>query len=150
MFTGGDRADTAIIARDAASEQVALTLMGGEVLDAANQPVPLANGVLAVSLPDYATLPDAKVTVDAMTAAKVLAEGYVLPAFAAVTLLEQAKDQAGKDNGTLADALAKGSYQTAIGSIRFNANHELAENPYRLLQWQYDRFVAAPAVSGSQ
>ena len=108
VFTGGDRADTAIIARDAASEKLALTLMGGETLDAANVPVPLANGVLAVSLPDYATLPDAKGAVDAMTAAKLLPEGYVLPAFAAVTLLEQAKDQAGKDGGPLLDALAKG------------------------------------------
>lgn len=149
VFTGGDRADTAIIARDAASEQVALTLMGGETLDAANLPVPLANGVLAVTLPDYATLPDAKVTVDAMTAAKLLPEGYVLPAFAAVALLEQAKDQAGKDGGPVLNALAKGPYQTVLGPIRFNANHELAENPYRLLEWQNNRFIAAPAVSGS-
>lgn len=149
VFTGGDRADTAIIARDAAAEQVALTLMGGETLDAANLPVPLANGVLAVSLPDYATLPDAKNTVDAMTAAKLLPEGYVLPAFAAVTLLEQAKDQAGKDGGPVADALAKDPYQTVLGPIRFNASHELTDNPYRLLEWQYNRFVTAPAISGS-
>jgi branched-chain amino acid transport system substrate-binding protein len=149
VFTGGDRADTAIIARDAASEQVALTLMGGEALAAANLPVPLANGVLAVSLPDYATLPDAKGTVDAMTAAKLLPEGYVLPAFAAVTLLEQAKEQAGKDGSPVLDALAKGPYQTVLGSLRFNANHELAENPYRLLEWQNNRFITAPAVSGS-
>jgi branched-chain amino acid transport system substrate-binding protein len=149
VFTGGDRADTAIIARDAAAEQVALTLMGGETLDAANLPVPLANGVLAVSLPDYATLPDAKSTVDAMTAAKLLPEGYVLPAFAAVTLLEQAMDQAGKDGGPVLDALAKGPYQTVLGPIRFNASHELTDNPYRLLEWQNNRFVTAPAISGS-
>ncbi|MBP1856965.1 branched-chain amino acid ABC transporter substrate-binding protein [Rhizobium herbae] len=150
VFTGGDRADTAIIARDAASEQVPLTLMGGEALEAANQPVPLANGVLAVSLPDYATLPEAKVTVDAMTAAKLLPEGYVLPAFAAVTLLEQAKDQAGKDNKPVIDALMKGPYPTVVGAIRFSATHELADNSYRLLLWQNNRFIPAPAVSGTE
>ncbi|OBZ92419.1 amino acid ABC transporter [Pararhizobium polonicum] len=150
VFTGGDRADSAIIARDAASEKVPLTLMGGEALEAANQPVPLANGVLAVALPDYATLPEAKGTVEAMTAAKLLPEGYVLPAFAAVTLLEQAKDQAGKDNGPVTDALMKGPYPTVIGSIRFNAGHELADNPYRLLQWQGSRFIPAPTVSGTE
>ena len=76
-------------------------------------------------------------------------EGYVLPAFAAVTLLEQAKDQAGKDNSSLIDAVAKGTFATALGSIRFSANHELAENPYRLLQWQNGRFVPAPAVTAA-
>ncbi|HTO31270.1 MAG TPA: branched-chain amino acid ABC transporter substrate-binding protein [Pararhizobium sp.] len=150
VFTGGDRADTAIIARDAASEQVPLTLMGGETMDAANQPVPLANGVLAVALPDRAIDAAAKATVDLMTAAKLVPEGYVLPAFSAVTLLEQAKDQAGKDDSKLGEALLKGPYQTAIGPIRYNADHELADNPYRLLQWQNNRFVPAPAVSGTE
>lgn len=150
VFIGGDRSDTAIIARDAASENLPLTLMGGEALDAANQPVPLANGVLAVSLPDYATLPASKAAVDAMAAARLLPEGYVLPAFSAVTLLEQAKDQAGKDSISLADALLKGPYQTAIGSIRFTPAHELADDPYRLMQWQTIRFVPAEAVSGTE
>lgn len=150
VFTGGDRADTAIIARDAASEQVPLTLLGGETLDAANQPVPLANGVLAVALPDHAVEPQAKDAVDQMTTAKLLAEGYVLPAFAAVTLLEQAKDQALKDETKLADALLKGPYQTAIGPIRYNANHELADNPYQLLQWQNNRFVPASPATGTE
>ncbi|WP_438748143.1 branched-chain amino acid ABC transporter substrate-binding protein [Pararhizobium sp. O133] len=150
VFTGGDRADTAVIARDAASEQVALTLMGGETLDAANQPVPLANGVLAVALPDHAKEPDAKATVDLMVAAKLVPEGYVLPAFSAVTLLEQAKDQALEDETKLGEALLKGPYQTAIGPIRYNANHELADNPYRLLQWQNNRFVPAAAVTGTE
>ncbi|MCV9960523.1 ABC transporter substrate-binding protein [Pararhizobium sp. BT-229] len=150
VFTGGDRADTSIIARDAASEQVPLTIMGGEALDAANQPVPLSDGVLAVSLPDYAKLPEAQAVTNAMNGTQLLPEGYVLPAFAAVTLLEQAKDQAGKDGGPLWQALAKGPYPTAIGSIRFNAGHELAENPYRLLEWRNGRFVPAPAVSGAE
>ena len=144
VFTGGDRADTAIIARDAASEGVPLTLMGGEALDAANQPVPLADGVLAVSLPDYAVLPDAKAASEAMIAAKLVPEGYVLPAFSAVALVEQAKDKAGADNISLVDALLKGSFQTAIGVVDFGENHELAVNPYRLLVWQNSRFVPAP------
>jgi branched-chain amino acid transport system substrate-binding protein len=148
VFTGGDRVDTAIIARDAASEQVAMTLMGGEALNAADQSVRLADGVLAVSLPDYAVRPEAKAAGEAMTAAKLLPEGYVLPAFSAVALLEQAKDQAGKDDTPLADALLKGPHQTAIGPIRFNARHELADNPYQLLQWRNGRFVSAPPATG--
>jgi branched-chain amino acid transport system substrate-binding protein len=146
VFTGGDRADTAIIARDAASEGIALTLMGGEALDAANQPVALADGVLAVSLPDYAALPEAKAVGDAMIAAKLVPEGYVLPAFSAVSLVEQAKDKADADKTSLTEAFLKGPYQTAIGAVGFGQNHELAANPYRLLQWRNDRFVPAPAM----
>lgn len=149
IFVGGDRADTAVIARDASAEKLSLTLMGGEALDAANQPVPLPNGVLAVTLPNYAAGPDAKATVDAMAAAQLLPEGYVLPAFSAVELLEQAKDQAGKDGTPLAEAILKGPFQTAMGPIRFDTGHELADNPYQLMQWQSIRFVPASAVTGT-
>ncbi|WEZ83364.1 branched-chain amino acid ABC transporter substrate-binding protein [Rhizobium sp. 32-5/1] len=141
VFTGGDRIDTAIIARDAKSESFDLTLMGGEALSAADQTVPLENGVLAVTLPDYATLPEAKAVSAAMKATGLVPEGYVLPSFAAVSLLELAKDQAAKDGTGLLDALAKGPYPTALGAIRFDKGHELADNPYRLMRWQDGRFV---------
>jgi len=146
VFIGGDRSDTAIIARDARSESIALTLMGGEALSATDQPVPLENGVLAVTLPDYASLPEAGPVGDAMKAAGLVAEGYVLPAFAAVSVLEQAKDQAAKDNAGLLDGLAKGPYPTVLGPIRFDKEHELADNPYRLMQWQNGRFVPVPSA----
>ena len=42
------------------------------------------------------------------------------------------------------EALLKGPYQTAIGPIRFNASHELADNPYQLLEWKTGRFWPAP------
>lgn len=142
VFVGGDRADTAIIARDAASEKIPLTLMGGESLNAANQPVALADGVLSVALPDYAAAPEASAVTGAMRAANIMPEGYVLPAFAAVGLLEQAKEQAGKDGTPIAAALLKGPYQTVLGPIRFDAGHELADNPYRLLVWRNGRFVS--------
>ena len=150
VFTGGDRADTAIIARDAASEQVALTLMGGEALDAANQPVPLANGILAVALPDYATPAGRQGHGGCHDGGKTAAGG--LRCFLHLQLFRfwsKPSDQAGKDSSPVLAALAKGPYQIVLGPIRFNANHELADNPYRLLEWQNNRFVAAPPVSGS-
>lgn len=144
VLIGGDRTDASIIARDARSEKLALTLLGGEALDAADQPVPLADGVLAVTLPEAETLPEATATAGAMRAANIEPEGYTLPAFAAMTLLEQAKDRALKDSTPLADALLKASYPTVIGAIRFDAGHELADNPYRLMEWRQGRFVDAP------
>lgn len=143
IFTGGDRNDTAVIARDAKAENVPMTLLGGDTLKAADLDVPLENGVLAMTIPDRARSEEAAPVAKAMRAAGVEPEGYVLPAFAAVSLLEQAKDQAEKDDSTLADALAKGSYPTVLGPIRFNRSHELTETPFRLMRWQDGHFVDA-------
>ncbi|MEI2299829.1 branched-chain amino acid ABC transporter substrate-binding protein [Ensifer sp. MJa1] len=148
VFTGGDRQDTAVIARDAEAEGASLTLLGGDALNAADLTVPLADGVLAVTLPDATQSPEGKPVADSLRAAGIEPDGYVLPAFAAISLLEQAKDQAEKDDKPLLDALAKGPYATVLGPIAFNGQHERAVNPYRLMQWQGDRFV--PAEGGAQ
>ncbi len=143
VFTGGDRNDTAIIARDAKAENIPITLMGGDVLNAADLNVPLENGVLAVTNPYASRSQEAAPVVNAMRAAGLEPDGYVLPAFAAVSLLEQAKDQAEKDDSALSDALMKGPYPTVLGPIRFNSAHERAQSPYKLMQWQDGRFVDA-------
>ena len=144
VFVGGDRADTAVIARDAESEGVNIGLLGGEALIAADQAVPMAEGVRAVGLPDYAALPEAKAVAGAMAEKGVIAEGYVLPAHAAVMLLSQAASR-----GPLAETLQQGSYPTAIGRLAFGDDHELRDNPYRLLEWQAGAFVPVePAAEG--
>lgn len=150
VFTGGDRNDTAVIARDATAENVPIILLGGDTLNAADLDVPLENGVLAMTIPDPARSSEAAAVAKAMRAAKVEPEGYVLPAFAAVSLLEQAKDQAAKDGSSLADALTKGPYPTVLGPIGFNSAHELAQTPYRLMRWQDGRFVDAAATGSTE
>lgn len=144
VFVGGDRADMAVMARNAASEKIGLTFLGGETLYAPDQPVPLQSGVLAVALPDYARQPQAAEVTKALSEAGIVAEGYVLPAFAARTLLEAAKDLAGTDDIPLRDAVARGKFETVIGPISFDTHHELAENPYQLLEWRDGRFSPAP------
>ncbi|WP_085025349.1 branched-chain amino acid ABC transporter substrate-binding protein [Ensifer aridi] len=150
VFTGGDRHDTAIIARDAKAENVAITLLGGDVLNAADLDVPLENGVLAVTIPDPARSHEAAAVVDAMRVAKIEPDGYVLPAFAAMSILEQAKDQAAKDGSALTDALLKGPFPTVLGPIQFNTAHERAETPFRLMQWKDGRFVEALNAGNAQ
>ncbi|WP_112804957.1 branched-chain amino acid ABC transporter substrate-binding protein [Ensifer sp.] len=149
VFTGGDRQDTAVIARDAQEEGADLTLLGGDTLNAADVTVPLADGVLALTLPDAAQSPEGKPVADAMRAAGFEPEGYVLPAFSAMAVLEQAKDQAEKDDKPLTDALLKGPYQTILGPIAFNAGHERGDTPYRLMQWQSGRFVPVADTVGT-
>lgn len=138
VFIGGDRADISIIARDAKAENIALTLMGGDVMKAVDRPVPLADGVLAVTTPDYATLPAAHTVTAALRKANIEPDGYTLPAYAAVQFLDAASKQAA--GMPLSAAITKTTAQTVIGPISFDSHHELSNNPYQLLEWRDGAF----------
>ncbi|MDQ0453782.1 branched-chain amino acid ABC transporter substrate-binding protein [Rhizobium paknamense] len=138
VFIGGDRSDVAIIARDAASENIPLTLLAGDAMKAVDKPVPLANGVLAVITPDYADTPAAKAAAEAIRQKGVEPDGYALPAYAAVQFLSAASAQGQR----LAETIPATSLDTVIGKIAFSRDHEWAENPYRLMEWRDGAFHA--------
>jgi len=134
VFVGGDRNDVSIIARDAASENIPLSIIAGDTMRAANRPVTLRDGVMAVALPDYSALPSAGAAVAALRAKNIDPDGYMLPAYAATELAHQAIiASAGKPAMA---AIASGSFNTAIGKIAFDKGHELKDNPFRLLEWR--------------
>ncbi|MCL6708363.1 branched-chain amino acid ABC transporter substrate-binding protein [Pseudomonas sp. R2.Fl] len=147
VLVGGDRNDVATIARDAAAENVPLTIVGGDAMRAVDQPVPLADGVLAVTLPDYASEPAAAKAAEALRAVGIEPEGYVLPAHAAVEIALAATAKATEENRPTGEILAGGRFPTAIGTIGFGGDHELADNPYRLLEWRNGAFTT-PAPQG--
>ena len=146
VFVGGDRTDVAVIARDAKAEKTPLALLGGEALVGADSSVPMTDGVQAIALPDFQTQPAGKEIAAAMLARDIVAEGYVLPAHATVTALAAAA----AEGGDLAAAFAAGRFITAIGPLAFGADHELADNPYRLLVWRAGAFVPADAAPKSE
>lgn len=143
-FVGGDRNDVSIIARDAKAEALSLTLLGGEAMRAADEPVPLEDGVLAVGLVEAPEGPSAAAITADFGAASIAPEGYVLPAHAAVTILADAWGISTAMGTPMSDALVGTTFETAIGPITFGDDHELTENPYRLLEWRDNRFVAVP------
>jgi branched-chain amino acid transport system substrate-binding protein len=145
LFVGGDRNDVAIMARDAKSEKIPLAIMSGDSMRAADQSVPLAIGVQAVTLPDYAGLSPGAATAQAMRNAGIEPEGYTLPADAAAFIAGQAVEAAISDNKPLVSKLLGTTFQTAIGPVAFGQNHELTDNPYRLQEWRGNAF-AAPAA----
>lgn len=145
VFVGGDRTDVAIIARDAKAEKKPLALLGGEALVGADPAVPMTDGVEAVALPDYQSLPEGEPVAGAMAEKDIVAEGYVLPAHAAVTALAAAA----AEGGDLTARLAEGRFATAIGTLAFGADHELRENPYRLLVWRAGAFVPVETAAES-
>ncbi|HEX2147429.1 MAG TPA: ABC transporter substrate-binding protein, partial [Pseudorhizobium sp.] len=138
-FVGGDRNDVAVIARDAAAENISLQIMAGDTMRAADRPVALRAGTLAVALPPYEILASSAEAVAALGAADVEAEGYTLPAYAAVEIVLQAAEQGTQP---LAQAIQSMSFETAIGGIGFAEDHELKENPLRLQEWRDGSFRA--------
>jgi branched-chain amino acid transport system substrate-binding protein len=139
VFVGGDRNDVSIIARDAASENIPLSIIAGDTMRAANRPVALRDGVMAVALPDYSSLPSASTAVATLRAKNIDPDGYMLLAYAAMELGHQAIiASAGKP---VAAALGSGSFNTAIGPVAFDKSHELKDNPFRLLEWRGSALV---------
>lgn len=147
VLIGADRNDVAIIVRDAAKENIPLTVLGGDVMKAANRPIALGDGTLAVTLPPYQALPTAAEATAVLKGRQIEPEGNTLPAYAAVQLASQAAASAGIDQAKLLSSLKERSFQTVIGQIRFDAGHELADNPYRLLEWRGNAFVTLPSAT---
>ncbi len=138
VFVGGDRDDVAILGRDAKGLGMTLTQGGGEALRAAGGDVGLQAGTLMVGLPEPAELA-APEAIAALKQREIVAEGYVLPAYAAVQIAASAlADTSGKP---AIEILGGQEFQTALGKIRFNAKGDLAENPYRLFRFDGARFV---------
>ena len=143
VLIGGDRSDVAIIARDAAAEKIPLQILGGDAMRATDQPVPLADGVEAVALPNYSELPPAASVAQTFRGNGIEPEGYVLPSAAAAFIAGQAVEAALAAKTPAAAKLIGTAWQTPIGPVAFGNNHELTENPYQLLEWR-DHQLQAP------
>jgi len=141
VFAATERNDLSIIARDASAEKIPLVLMGSDALRAANAPVPLQPGTLAVALPDYAALPSAAEAVQQLRAANIEPEGYVLPAYAAAQLSAQALEKASEQSKPTPVVMVGTTFNTVIGPVIFNERRELQDNPYRLQRWTGTDFV---------
>ena len=133
VFVGGDRADVAILARDAAALGLELEIAGGEALQAAGEDVPLAPGVLAV-LPREPMLPPA--AAEAFAKAGITVEGHVAPAFEAVLLASQVlEEEVPADAVTWHERLDGQAFALPGTFVRFDAKGDLADNPFVLKRW---------------
>ncbi len=139
IFVAGDRADVAIIGRDAAQLGYPLTIAGGEVLRALPDEIDLTDGALMIGLPESVDIarPD---IVAAQRAAGVEPEGYVLPAYQTVEIAAEAVVRAAAQDKPVAAMFADQTFDTVLGAVGFNGQGERADNPYRLFRYQGGRF----------
>ncbi len=137
VFAGGDRDDIAVIGRDAAQLGNGLTVAAGETLRSIGEP-PLAPGTLMIGLPDW---PDVALppVAAAFAERRILAQGYVLPAYAAVEIAHAAIADAASTGGSPGE-LSGRDFSTAIGTVSFDDKGDLTESPYRLFRYDGQKF----------
>ena len=140
VFVAADRADVAILARDAAQLDYPLTIAGGEVLRASPDAVDLADGALMVGLPEWSAVADAAV-VQALRDAGTEPDGYVLPAYASVEIAAQALQFAAQTGSGTMQVLGSEQFQTVLGPVEFDDKGDRTDNPYRLFRYEAGRFI---------
>lgn len=126
---GGDAFDAAVIGQDAKSAGVQLTLAGGSALvEPPTDAGPLVNGTIVVAEPLWQDQPPARKAVETLIAESKTAEGYTIPAYAAV---EVAQDVLASGDGEDPYVRLKmGRFETAMGPIAFDGNGDLKRNLY--------------------
>jgi len=142
VLVGGDHDDVAIIGRDARELGYDLTIAAGETLRAATSALKPAPGTLMIAPPQPADIarPD---VLKRLADEKIIPDGYVLPAYAALEIAVAARNAAAGDRAAIPARLRERSYDTALGAIDFDENGELAANPYRLFRFDGNGFVPA-------
>ncbi|MEO5324208.1 branched-chain amino acid ABC transporter substrate-binding protein [Mesorhizobium sp. CC13] len=136
VFVGGDGEDIAVMARDAAMLGTDMVFAGGETLRLADRAVPPAEGTLMIAPAEWTSLA-APAVISAFLARKATTDGYALPAYAAVEIANAAATS-GKP---VTEALDGRDFDTALGTIRFDAKGDLATNPYRLFRFDGTNYV---------
>ena len=141
VFAGGDRADLAILGRDARELGYDLVIAGGEALRAARDDVDLAPGTLMIAPVERAAAAD-PVLLDRLAERQVLPTDYVLSTYTAVEIVLQSVRTAEDDGAPIAAALSGETFQTAIGPVRFDDKGDWIGEHYRL--YRYDGTAFQP------
>ncbi len=140
VFVAADRADIAILGRDAAQIGYAVTLAGGEVMRSVSDGPDLAEGTLMIGLPEWTTRTDAGL-VSRLRAEGIEPDGYVLPTYASVEIAVEAARKATAGGTAILSELENGTFATALGTIGFDGAGDRTDNPYRLYRYEGGAFT---------
>ena len=141
---GGYHTEVALILRQAEQAKLKLTVFGGdtmsntELVTAAGK---AANNVLFTFGPDARKNPAAAPIVKKFRDAKVEPEGYVLYAYAAFQLFEQAAKNANSVKyNELEKSLRNGSFDTVLGKMSFDAKGNSKAPAFVVYQWKDGKY----------
>ncbi|MBV2143841.1 ABC transporter substrate-binding protein [Falsochrobactrum sp. TDYN1] len=143
VYVGGERDDIAAIGASAHTLKYSLVIAGGSVLKAAPSPQPLSEGTLMIAPLNPQDLPTAKPAIDALRKADSLVGAYSITGYATVELAAEALKQAQEQNRTVQNILSDSSFETVLGTIKFDANGMRTDNPNRLQRYEGKHFIPA-------
>lgn len=102
---------------------------------------PAADGVLMTFNPDPRLRPEAESVVAAFASSGVDPDGFTLYAYAAVQVLALALDRANStDPAVVARLLKQASFDTILGTIRFDGKGDVSAPGYVLYVWRKGRY----------
>lgn len=144
MAYGGYHTEVALILRQAQQAGLKLTVMGGDTMtnsELVTAAGPAADNVLFTFSPDPRKNPTAAPVVEKFRAAKVEPEGYVLYAYAAMQLFEQAATQAKSTKyKDIEKTLRGGTFKTVIGDLSFDAKGDQKAPGFVVYRWQAGKY----------
>ncbi|PRA56298.1 branched-chain amino acid ABC transporter substrate-binding protein [Ochrobactrum sp. MYb68] len=143
VYVGGERDDIAAIGASAATVKYPLVIAGGSVLNAAPGTQPLSADTLMIAPLKPQDLSTAKPAVDAINQAGKLPEAYSVIGFATIELAEAAIRQATDQKQPLIDILRDNSFETSLGTLKFDGNGTRTDNPNRLQRFDGTQFISA-------
>ncbi len=143
VYVGGERDDIAAIGASAASLNYPLVIAGGSLLDAAPGAKRLSDGTLMTAPLKPQDLPTAKPAIDALHKAGRLVEAYAITGYATVQIAADAVSKADEQKQPLLDTLRSASFETVLGTIKFDGNGIRTDNPNRLQRYEGSRFIPA-------
>ncbi len=144
MAYGGYHTEVALILRQAQQAGLDLTVMGGDTMtnsELVTAAGPASDKVMFTFSPDPRKNPAAAPVVEKFRAAKIEPEGYVLYAYAAMQLFEQAAKSAGSTKyAALEKAMRGGSFDTVIGTLSFDAKGDQKAPGFVVYQWHGGKY----------
>lgn len=141
---GGYHTEVALILRQAQQAGLKLTVLGGDTMT--NSELITATGAAADNVyftfaPDPRKNPAAEGVVKKFRDAKVEPEGYVMYAYAAMQLFADAATQS--KSAKMSDVqktMAKGSFDTVIGKLSFDAKGDNKAPGFAVYKWQGGKY----------
>jgi branched-chain amino acid transport system substrate-binding protein len=148
LFFAGDHTEAGLIAKRMRDAGMKTQLVSGDAL-VTDEFLSVAGdagvGALMLYPPDPAKSPAAADVIERLAAKGIVAEGYVLPSYAAVQVWAEAVRSANSfDYAAVASAMGAGTFDTVLGTIDFDDKGDVDLPSYVIYEWLRDRYDYAP------
>lgn len=145
LFVGGYSVEAGLIVLQAREQGYELQLIGGDSLHNSDYWMiagDSAEGTLFTFDSDPREHPAAIELVQRFRAVDYEPEGYTLHTYAAIQVWAQAVSDAGSTEGpVVAEAMRARTYDTVLGSLRFDAKGDLVSHSYVWYEWRDGRYL---------